>query len=865
MATTLDEINQLIKNDKIEEAEQLARKLLIEVPDNIDLKILLARALAIQDKLIEASNILDELIKTDDKNFEALYLLAQIKESQKEYDTAISLYHRLAGIDNSNARVYYRLGKLYTAYEFDGKSDYLATQYLKDAVSKENPPIGAFITLSNLEKSQRALYVLQNGIKRYPKDASLHNAICMKLYSAENYSECLQAISDARNQGVNNDQLDCLEFLSFYGEKQYKEALEKLTQYDYGDEQKAVSFRCFEGLLRSDAGDLNNATLVLQQIIKDDVKDVLDYLGHIILTRTYIRNLDMLSAEKVFGEIPMSQRFDRPMYLFVGFSAIDVEKYFLDTLAEIISSDLSAETITKAKFFRAAYDFSPYVDTSNFTVEQLKEIKGIFHEALKLSPRDSRIYSDLYAVSFQLGNLIEAMEFYFLSELYEDSFGYRDLDNKVLEGVNKSSKTIEKLLSLVDKTIENDRFTQNKFSERCLKEIISFFHTKGKYQVVASLAKKFSYTNISDAEVVFEVAYAYSQTENKKLGKEYYKAYLRDIGDNSAVLNNLAILEEEDGSVAEAERLFNHAVEIDPSNEKAKNNLSRVTQRIQKEEEQKRLYQKANDLFVQETDVVKTLSATLFSLRTSDGLIYCNEDKLSEMTGLDFEELEFRVGELIKKKYFDEIINQSIRFEGKILRANPYVAPLLENEQKQAEEKRLISTISNDLMSENLYVKFGYGKDLLEKLSIVKAPQLSKMLERDLYETVVSLAVKSYKSTLILCGSVVEAVLLDQLAVREAEALNALERLLIKDGKALKGDDKNLQRWVLDRLLDVSLELKIISENLYHWGHGLRGFRNLVHPGVEQRQTMEVSRENAEMAWNVVKRLFSEIKSKDKA
>jgi hypothetical protein len=63
----------------------------------------------------------------------------------------------------------------------------------------------------------------------------------------------------------------------------------------------------------------------------------------------------------------------------------------------------------------------------------------------------------------------------------------------------------------------------------------------------------------------------------------------------------------------------------------------------------------------------------------------------------------------------------------------------------------------------------------------------------------------------------------------------------------------------LDRLLDVALEEKIISDNLYHWGHGIRGFRNLVHPGVEQRKTIEVSRENAEMAWNVVKRLLSEM------
>ena len=63
-------------------------------------------------------------------------------------------------------------------------------------------------------------------------------------------------------------------------------------------------------------------------------------------------------------------------------------------------------------------------------------------------------------------------------------------------------------------------------------------------------------------------------------------------------------------------------------------------------------------------------------------------------------------------------------------------------------------------------------------------------------------------------------------------------------------------------MLDVALEEKMISENLYHWGHGLREFRNLVHPGVEHRKSIEISRENADMAWNVIRRLLKELSVK---
>ncbi|MCC6260885.1 MAG: hypothetical protein IT311_08485 [Anaerolineales bacterium] len=373
----------------------------------------------------------------------------------------------------------------------------------------------------------------------------------------------------------------------------------------------------------------------------------------------------------------------------------------------------------------------------------------------------------------------------------------------------------------------------------------------------------FPYESIRSAESVFEVAFAYNKTGDKKQSKNYYRAYLKNVGGNSAVMNNLGLLEEGDGDLAEAERLFKSAINLDPNDDIVKENHKRIVARLQKEEEQQRAFQKASDLYQQELESAKLLIVKLYSSKTSDGVIYCNENKLTSLLGLQIEEIEFQIDDFLKKKYFEKISNESAAFEGRLVRTNPVIEPLLEEDLLRFQEKDALNAIANDLLSQNLQNKYGYGKELLEKLSIIKTPQLSKMLERDLYETVVSLAVKSYKSTLILCGSVVESILLDQLSIREADALTGLERVLTKDGKKITGDDKNLNRWVLDRLLDVALELRIISQNLYHWGHGLRGFRNLVHPGVEQRQTMEVSRENAEMAWNVVKGLLNEIKIKE--
>jgi hypothetical protein len=64
----------------------------------------------------------------------------------------------------------------------------------------------------------------------------------------------------------------------------------------------------------------------------------------------------------------------------------------------------------------------------------------------------------------------------------------------------------------------------------------------------------------------------------------------------------------------------------------------------------------------------------------------------------------------------------------------------------------------------------------------------------------------------------------------------------------------------LGDLLRVSFQEKLIEEQLYHLAHALRGFRNLIHPGIEQRkQAMIVSESNARIAWDITRKLLNEI------
>ena len=123
------------------------------------------------------------------------------------------------------------------------------------------------------------------------------------------------------------------------------------------------------------------------------------------------------------------------------------------------------------------------------------------------------------------------------------------------------------------------------------------------------------------------------------------------------------------------------------------------------------------------------------------------------------------------------------------------------------------------------------------------------MLKRDLRENVIALITKNYKTVLIMSGSIIEALLLDKLSF-----------LKISSYTLHNGKKKKLLNMTLNDLLYVANNKKIIGEQLYHLAHALRGFRNLIHPGVEQRKlAMKINNTNANLAWDITKKIILEI------
>ena len=135
-----------------------------------------------------------------------------------------------------------------------------------------------------------------------------------------------------------------------------------------------------------------------------------------------------------------------------------------------------------------------------------------------------------------------------------------------------------------------------------------------------------------------------------------------------------------------------------------------------------------------------------------------------------------------------------------------------------------------------------------KEFSFIKNADIRKILERDHVDLQKCLIAQSWKPAIILAGSGIEAILVDVLQAKETQAKGA--------DAAQKG---NIDAWDLIDLINVAIELKLISEGALKLSNSVRGYRNLVHPGNEVRNKLKVGKEEATIAFNVLEMVYRDL------
>lgn len=129
-------------------------------------------------------------------------------------------------------------------------------------------------------------------------------------------------------------------------------------------------------------------------------------------------------------------------------------------------------------------------------------------------------------------------------------------------------------------------------------------------------------------------------------------------------------------------------------------------------------------------------------------------------------------------------------------------------------------------------------------------PKLRQQLTEDWQEAENVYKVEAWKSYVILCGGILEGMLLDALG-RDAERARA----------KYKGKKRSLNMWSLDELVNTANAIGILEGSDLHLSRALQEYRNLVHPGRQVRKKIIVGEDQATVARVAVRSVLQALTS----
>ena len=132
--------------------------------------------------------------------------------------------------------------------------------------------------------------------------------------------------------------------------------------------------------------------------------------------------------------------------------------------------------------------------------------------------------------------------------------------------------------------------------------------------------------------------------------------------------------------------------------------------------------------------------------------------------------------------------------------------------------------------------------------------QAIPIIESRLAEARKAMGAEAYLSVIFLCGSVLEAVLLGA-AQKEAARFNRATA----SPKAKDGTVKQFHEWSLAQFIDVACEIDLLKPDVQKFSHGLRDFRNYIHPYMQMQSGFTPDEYTAKLCFQVLKAALASV------
>jgi len=132
--------------------------------------------------------------------------------------------------------------------------------------------------------------------------------------------------------------------------------------------------------------------------------------------------------------------------------------------------------------------------------------------------------------------------------------------------------------------------------------------------------------------------------------------------------------------------------------------------------------------------------------------------------------------------------------------------------------------------------------------------QVAGIIEGRLHEARLALGAGAHLSVVLLCGSVLEAVLLGAANKEPAKFNQSTTAPKLKDGSV-----KYFYDWTLSELIDTASDVGILKPDVKKFGHGLRDFRNYIHPYQQMLSGFTPDEHTAKVCFQVLKAALASV------
>ena len=170
--------------------------------------------------------------------------------------------------------------------------------------------------------------------------------------------------------------------------------------------------------------------------------------------------------------------------------------------------------------------------------------------------------------------------------------------------------------------------------------------------------------------------------------------------------------------------------------------------------------------------------------------------------------------------------------------------------------REIAARLSGDVSTVKPTADEDFLRQEFETPNIHKLPvdfAVAEIIEGRLHEAQSCLSVSAYLAVIFLCGSVLEAVLL-AVAQKEPEKFNRSLASPKRNGRV-----KPFHDWSLAELINVASDVNVLKPDVKEFSHGLRNFRNYIHPYQQMVSNFTPDEHTAKVCFQVLKAALASV------